>query len=401
MKKSINNLFAWFCCVATLLSCSDDKPEMIQHDGKAPGPVTDLKVENLNGASKISYSLPADKDLLFVKAVYSPRQGETSETRASYYDNSLVVSGFGDTKDREVELYAVDRSGNVSVVAKTTIAPLTPPVELAFNSLRVVPDFGGVHAFWENESMADLGVTLMELDSLQKWQDVETMYSSQAEADFAVRGYNTDERHFAVIVSDRWGNLSDTLKVKLKPLFEEELDKSKFKKLKLPSDAGDAWGWRMERLWDNNKGSGFHTAQGNPRPHWFTFDMGVEAQLSRYKIFQRAGGYMFDHGNPRVWEVWGATDPDPEGGWDGWTKLVECESIKPSGLPIDQNSDEDRALIKRGEEFIFPIDAPPVRYIRFKIYDSWSGGSFFHAMEVYFWGKVLDGSTENEETNEN
>jgi len=87
-------------------------------------------------------------------------------------------------------------------------------------------------------------------------------------------------------------------------------------------------------------------------------------------------------------EIWGSVDPNSNGSWDdSWTYLMTIESVKPSGLPMGQLSDEDRQLILDGEEFTFPSDIPPVKYIRFKILETWSGAkNQWFMMEVSFWG---------------
>ena len=74
----------------------------------------------------------------------------------------------------------------------------------------------------------------------------------------------------------------------------------------------------------------------------------------------------------------------------GWTLLTTCESYKPSGLPAGQISNEDKEYASAGEEFIFPTDAPAVRYIRFKALSTFTGVKFIHLMEVTFYGKPVE-----------
>ena len=72
-----------------------------------PGRVTDIQVENLPGQARLTYKLPTDPDLLYVKAVYPLNSGEIREIKASYYTNTMLLDGFGDTEIHEVEVYAV------------------------------------------------------------------------------------------------------------------------------------------------------------------------------------------------------------------------------------------------------------------------------------------------------
>jgi hypothetical protein len=69
---------------------------------------------------------------------------------------------------------------------------------------------------------------------------------------------------------------------------------------------------------------------------------------------------------------------------------MECESIKPSGLPEGQLSDEDVALVAAGEEFTCPAEAPASRYLRIKVLENWSNGDFFHIMEMAVYGQIVN-----------
>src|SRR3546814_20218598 len=112
-------------------------------------------------------------------------------------------------------------------------------------------------------------------------------------------------------------------------------------------------------------------------PQHVTFDLGVKAKLGRYQLWQRGvvsqKSLLYAGGSPRIWEVWGSNDPDPMGGEGGWVKLLECEMIKPSGRPLGNNTLEDEEVALAGHDFTFQLDAPPVRYLRFKILETWGG----------------------------
>jgi len=187
---------------------------------------------------------------------------------------------------------------------------------------------------------------------------------------------------------------TDYQTVVLGPAVPMELDKSKFSELRLPTDAPiDKSSGPMTNLWDNilDGKSWYRTKNGTGSPHWYTIDLGVTAQLSKYTVWQRGTvsehNLLYTNADPRVWEVWGSNDPDPDGGWNNWVKLADCESVKPSGLPLGQTSDEDIAQAQKGETFTFPENSPPVRYIRLKILETWdpknSDHSFFSELTFY------------------
>lgn len=124
-------------------------------------------------------------------------------------------------------------------------------------------------------------------------------------------------------------------------------------------------------------------------PAWFTFDMGKLAVLHSFRLngISREDR-AFTSGYMKQWEIWGRADaPSQDGSWDGWTKLLDCESVKPSGLPDGEYTDEDLAKATEGETFLFPEGLPEVRYIRIKVNEVWSesAGRFLTFTELSFW----------------
>lgn len=381
------------CAMLAIVSCKENKPEPQLDDGTAPGPVSKVSVTPLPGGAELNYHLPDDADLFYVEAQWQTPTG-TRDAKSSFYDNTLTIDGFGDTSVYSVRLYAVDRGENKSEPVTVDVRPLLPPVLAVKNSIEVLQDFGGIQVNFDNKHEANVVIYVLTNDSTGALTTVKTFYTSMPEGHFSVRGFSPVERKFAIYLRDEWNNLSDTLYSTVTPLFEEQLDKSKFKVYRLPGDAPAGYGWVMTRLWDGSTdgSNGFHTANmgtdDNPSgfPHHFTFDLGTKAKLSRFKFWQRPGAFLYAHGNYKEFEIWGSNSPDQDGSWNGWTKLLECESIKPSGLPIGEVSNEDKAYALRGEEYIFPLSTPAVRYIRVNVLSTWGGDDYSHCMEMTFWG---------------
>jgi hypothetical protein len=167
------------------------------------------------------------------------------------------------------------------------------------------------------------------------------------------------------------------------PFFERQMDKAGFKLLVLPTDATTAHGWLMPNMWDNKYGiPGFATI--NRMPQWFTFDMGSAASINRFKAWQ-APDRLYAQQNLRKFEIWGSNNPNPDGSWTSWTRLADCESVKPSGLPLGQNSGADIAYANAGEEFLLPSGSPKVRYIRIKVLETWGVDVFATIAELTFF----------------
>ncbi|MDR2773786.1 MAG: DUF4959 domain-containing protein [Tannerella sp.] len=385
------NKYIFLLLPALLYACTEDRRPEITINSDPPKPVSDVNVTNIPGGAVLKYRLPDDEDLLFVKAVYSYKEGHLAETRSSLYCDSIKILGFGTEDERTVELSAVDRSKNESTPVSVKIKPLEAPVNTIGKTIEMMPDFGGVHLYWQNPDRAEISIVLENEDNNHEFVPVETFYSTVVNGDVAARGMDTIPGNFRAYVQDRWENRSIITEATLTPLFEQLFDRLKFQALYIEGDEPMAWGWVLPQLFDGRTDGdyGFHTAQGTGRwPQWITFDMGVVGKISRIKVWQRGDDWQFRHGNPKRFEIWGTNDVNNLADWDVWTKMMDCESVKPSGLPLGQLSDEDRALVAGGEEFICPPGAPAVRYLRMKILENWSGGDFFHLMEIEVYGQI-------------
>lgn len=372
-------------------SCKEKPIAPTDNGAPAPAQVTDVTVKRLPGGVKITYRLPADKNMQYVKATCEIN-GKIREAKSSLYQNNLEIMGFGDTTEHEVKIYSVNSSERGSEPVVIKVKPLAPPVLVTYASLSLDKDFGGATVKFDNPSEADINIVVMTTNKDNEWEVADIAYTKRKQGFFSVRGYDTVARKFAVYVKDRWDNRSDTLEKELIPIYEKQLDRLKFYEYPLPTDEQAAWGWTMPHIWDgiivNNSNvdkPGFHTANGK-WPQWFSFSIGVKAKLSRFRYWQRGSWVSFSDRNVKKFELWGSNNPNPDGSWDSWTKIMEGESVKPSGLPMGTNSAEDLALIGAGEEFVFPPGTPAVKFIRMKVLETWSGDDAFFVMQVAFWG---------------
>jgi hypothetical protein len=389
MKRIISTIVI-LAAVSVWNACNEEPVGQQPTDNISPGAVSGVKVENIPGGANLTYSLPDDEDLLYVKAVYSRKQGEESESRTSLYRDVLKVEGFGDMQPREVRVIAVDRSRNESAPVTVMVEPLEPEVVTIGKTLDLTADFGGVHAYWENKNRAEISVTLLqENDSLMEFIPIETFYTSTAEGEGAARGMDTISCRFGVYVQDHWGNRSEVKYYELTPIYEALFDRLKFRDASLPGDGPHFSSWPLSRAWDGiwNADQGYSSEAGSGIwPQSVTIDLGVLGQISRIRYHQRMGNSIFAEGNPRIFEVWGCETLDPTGNWDSWIKLMDCESIKPSGQPMGENTNEDIAVARDGEDFICSPQNPKVRYIRIRVLRTWAGGSNFQLTEIEVFG---------------
>lgn len=398
VKKNIIALFVFIALVGILPSCKKQSV-LLQIDGNVPAPamVTILNVERTPGGAKINYKLPKDENLLYVKAIYEIHPGVTRETKSSIYKDTLVIGGFGDTLAHDIKIYSVGRNDKASVAVTVTVNPLLPPVKSVYKNLVLQATFGGAAITFDNPSEDALAIVLMH-DSTGNgdWATVKTYYTGAPKGIFSVRGFDSVKTKFGVYIRDRWNNKSDTLIEELKPLYEQVIDKSRFKEIDLPNDtyAGHVYSGlpprAMNFLWNNIWNSHndiFHTSPGDPHmPLSFTFDMGTEVTLSRFKLFSREGSSgAYTGGDPKIFEVWGSNDPDKDGGWNNWTKLQTFTSVKPTPGSVVSSEDLQYAVVD-GQDFEFPLGIPQVRFLRFKVLETWGGFQYIYISELSFWG---------------
>jgi hypothetical protein len=118
--------------------------------------------------------------------------------------------------------------------------------------------------------------------------------------------------------------------------------------------------------------------------------------VSRFTLWQiQDDRHSFNDKSPRQYEVWGRADEPTDGSWDGWTLLLEMESIKPSGLPLGVLTEYDRNAILQGDQANFAIELGEMRYIRIKCLKSWTGDYNMCFTELSFWGNDGSSSSDN------
>lgn len=390
-------------------SCKRDDGDRapISADDTKPGVVTNVKVENFNGGANITYSLPNAANILYVLAKYEIRNGVARETKSSYYTDTIKVEGFAKESDYEVTLYAVSRADVKSEPVKVIVHPKTPPYLLIRNALSLQTDFGGVNVQSLNPLSKEVGVILTAFERSTNAMEVQDQhYTKDATINYSVRGFNAEARNFGVYVTDKWGNISDTLKRSITPLYEEQLDKSKFSTYRLASDSPIGFGWVLSNLWDNNinpSSTGWCTEPGSVLPPFVgTWNIGKSNKLSRFTLYGKSDSdqkFAFGQGNPKSFTLWGSNSTTPRDAnlpassavgtvVGDWINLANYDyPPPPSGLPPLAHNAADNAFFAAGVNFNVPLTAPPVRFVRFAVAQSWSGGNFALSLEITLFGQ--------------
>lgn len=371
-------------------------------DGEAPGIVTINSVINKPGGAVIYYTPPTDGDVLYIKASFNDDQGRYREVKVSQVIDSIVIEGFGKTGDYPIALNAVDRGENKSETISTTISPLEPPVQLIFPTLIGEVDFGGIKVSYENSLRAEVSLNILVFDETKdEYVYSASFFTSQASGSYTFRGYDAVKTKFGVYVEDHWENVSDTIYFEVTPIPDEFLDKDLFSVFKIQGDKDfNDYGFNEAQMWDgrwNDQWNCGHTDFNTELPHYLTVDLSVKAKLSRFKMYQRGGSELYKHGNPKRFNIYGVNDINSLPPYDsnnpnaGWTLLRECQSLKPSGLPVGETSAEDYEYQNKGEDFDFDVDnLVEVRYIRIEVLENWGAINATVIGELSFWGEISE-----------
>ncbi|MDR1097940.1 MAG: DUF4959 domain-containing protein, partial [Tannerella sp.] len=181
-------------------------------DAAIPGQVHDVKWESIPGGAIVTYKLPEDKSLSYVKAVYEIQPGVYREAKSSSYQDSLYLVGFGDTTEYKVNIYSVGRNEKESAPITVSVRPDIPPVKSAFKTLTLDVTFGGVQITYKNDAQADLAIFVMaDTTGNREWFQLSPHFTSSLEGSFAIRDMEAKAADFGIYIRDRWNNKSDTL----------------------------------------------------------------------------------------------------------------------------------------------------------------------------------------------
>jgi hypothetical protein len=411
MKKIDNRKrLAWFMLAPVLImalfsACKKQESniEVVSNDKTKPGVVTDVKVKNFNGGAYITYKLPSSANLLYVLADYKINDKKSRQTKASYYTDTIMVDGFAQTKEYQVTLYAVSRANIKSDPVVVTVHPDLPEYLLVNTGLALTPDFGGVNVFGLNKTNAPVAIHVISPNAVTgKYDEQEPQYVSADTVNFSVRGYEDKPIKFGVFTTDKYGNYSDTVFSTLTPYHEVLLDKSKFFVYHLASDSEIGYGWELRRFFDGStdEPNGWHTNPGASPTIQGTFGLGVKAQLSRFTLWERVSG-AYGYANAKRFTVWGSDKDTPQdialpnnstaGTIVGdWVNMGSYNFPNPpSGLPANQANTQDISFVANGVNFNVNIAAPPAKFIRFVINQTWGGVDYGNTMEISLYGNPL------------
>jgi hypothetical protein len=374
MKRQINKiiLFSIFVFI-TIIACSDDD----NIDTTPPGVVSNITVVPTNGGGVISYNLPSDADILYVKAVYTNSLGEEVFRVSSKHNTSLEVNGLNQTSPLKVKLYVVDESQNVSEITEIEFTPLKSFIFLVQESIQITPDLGGVKITWDNIASKTVFVYVHIMDS-----------------------GDAKELNFSTKVEDFDGNITELEeKGKFTPLFEEKIDKSSWTLISGQSINGNAYEGRTVNFWDDvvdtvetdADNSYFIITRDNNGgalnfPLDIVIDLKKNVKIQRFKVWQRAywyqgGGvtYHYQEENIKTFDLYSSNDGQT------WNLLGQFDIGDPRDAAGNIPTEAFQEAIE-GHEFSLPNTSEQFRYLKFSITSNYGSTQITVGSEITLFG---------------
>jgi len=413
MKKLIFILISMLAL--GLYSCKEDFVGQYPVESIPPDSVSSVTYEGLPGAVRLTYKLPTDKDLLYVKATYTLDNGTKMEAAASAFTNQMLIDGFGRGDSvRTVTLVAVDLNQNVSKPIVVKVIPKESPIYEIFKSIVYDADFGGLYVRWKNPLKVPFVLVVTTPD--KAGNPIVTLggkeFSTGYDSTFNVRGYDSIPRSFSLQVMDRWGNKTGISTKTITPIFEQQINKAYHAKWN-----GDALipyqeyngSFGVQMVWNNKWGSTsggdcFSTKSGGGVTNSITYDLNSTANNatgkgwivpSRVHLYARSGyGYS---AIPEYLNIYGSTSPTVSmanaSGPDAWILLGKFHITPPSGVTGPNASSAEKTAIENdGVDLTFTAGTPAIRYVRFEAVSMWGGGNntSFTYGELTWYGKVIN-----------
>lgn len=415
-------IYVFFAAVLSVSCQEENEYGQYSVESIAPGMVKDVTYSALPGAVKLKYVLPTDEDLSYVKAVYQLDDKTIREAKASAYTNELLLEGFGKGDSvRQIKVIAVDVNQNESEPFVAEVIPDESPIYETFETLSGEETYGGVKVHWTNPKSFNVIIVVKQENSAGKLEQVNNgkifAEGTGKQDTRSITGLDSIKSRFTIHVEDRWGNKTKAYEFFAKPIFEELIDKTTFRRWNPTNALGNDkivyqawWAFDIEKAWDGLHGGNYtsdncySTASGN-KENRITFDMVSQVQPTRMKLWTRKG-----HRYNAIGEyirVWGSNDPQALPTFDQtvepasrrWILLTEEQGTsggfhiyKPSGLPGTQVTSADIQYAEvDGLDIYFKKDVPTVRYICIEMVSMWSKGvtGSFTIGELAFWGKYI------------
>lgn len=381
--------------IFTIGSCSkrDDG------DTTRPSVLTVDSVTPTNGGGIISYTLPNDNDILYVRADYTNSNGVDVSRASSSHNNSIEIDGLNQATALIITLYVVDEDYNQSAPIYVELVPLESFIYLVQESIEVNTDLGGFRITWENIQSKTVYV-FVHIDNGVE-EEIRILSSNNSSESIAVRGLPSEEISISTRIEDFDEN-STTLEEKgtLTPLFEQVIDKSTWTLVSSQSVNGNAWEGASANFWDdvidttnNNSDNSYFMIWRDLNggsldwPLDLVIDLNKNVKITRFTVWQRAFWYngpsdvpyYFQEENMKSFNLYASNDAQV------WEELGQFDIGDPrdSEGNIPQSALDSAA---NGHEFELDEVSETFRYLKFRVTSNYGSEAYVNGSEITMYG---------------
>ena len=395
MKKQLNKAVLFLLFIfAAIISCSDHE----DIDTSSPGMLSNVSVIPTNGGGIISYTLPSDDDILYVKAVYTNSQGEEVFRVSSKHNTSVEITGLSQSTPVNVKLFVVDVNENISETVAIDFTPLESFIFLVQESIQITPDLGGVKITWENIASKTVFVYVHISEGAD--EDIRILSSNNAQESIFIRGLAPSEISISTKIEDFDGNITELEeKGRYIPLFEEKIDKSTWTLVSGQSINGNAYEGRTVNFWDDvvdtvetdADNSYFIATRDNNGgslnfPLDIVIDLNKNVKIQRFIVWQRAywyqgGGvtYHYQEENIKSFNLYASSDAQT------WSLLGEFDIGDPRNGAGEIPAPAFQEAID-GHEFSLENTSEVFRYLKFQITSNYGSTQITVGSEITLFG---------------
>ena len=395
MKKQLNKAVLFLLFIfAAIISCSDHE----DLETSPPGILSNVSVTPTNGGGIISYTLPSDDDILYVKAVYTNSQGAEVFRVSSKHNTSVEITGLSQLTPVKVKLFVVDVNENISETVAIDFTPLESFIFLVQESIQITPDLGGVKITWENIASKTVFVYVHILEGAD--EDIRILSSNNPQESIFIRGLPPSEISISTKIEDFDGNITELEeKGTYIPLFEEKIDKSTWTLVSGQSINGNAYEGRTVNFWDDvvdtvetdaDNSYFIATRENNGGSLNFPLDIVIDlnknVKIQRFIVWQRAywyqgGGvtYHYQEENIKSFNLYASSDAQT------WSLLGEFDIGDPRNGAGEIPAPAFQEAID-GHEFSLENTSEVFRYLKFQITSNYGSTQITVGSEITLFG---------------
>lgn len=401
MKLKNTYKFVLLTVLALLgFSCSNDDDS---GDTTPPGILSVTEVIPTNGGGIITYDLPNDDDISYVKAVYTNSLGNEVSKVSSKYNNTIEIFGLNQTTPVDVKLSVFDESNNESSKVPVSFSPLESFIFLVQESISVNAEFGGVNINWENMEEKTVFVYVHINDGNS--EEVRILSSKKMNETIFVGGLDAIPYEISTKVEDFNGNITSIeSKGNYTPIFEEVIAKESWSLIANLSINGNAYEGETVNFWDDiidtvetDADNSYFIINRDDNggalnfPMDIVIDLNKNVQVRRFKVWQRAFWYQgptpiqpyyYQSENLKTFDLYSSNDKNT------WELLGQFDigfgdsNGDGTGSILSEKIDE----ATNGHNFILDGVSAPFRYLKFSITSNYGSTRFCHGSEITLYG---------------